>query len=75
MSPKNTKNLPSSVLARLLNLAKQTGDNYQVLLTSALPSADPGESSSRYGDYWDLAAWGAMAINADRPDPTMAKAW
>ncbi len=33
MSPKETGNLPSSVLARLLNLAKQTGDNYQVLLT------------------------------------------
>jgi hypothetical protein len=33
MSPKATRNLPSSSMARLLNLAKQTGDNYQVLLT------------------------------------------
>jgi hypothetical protein len=33
MSAKGIRNLPSSVLARLLNLAKQTGDNYQVLLT------------------------------------------
>jgi predicted nucleotidyltransferase component of viral defense system len=32
MSAKDIRNLPSSVLARLLNLAKQTGDNYQVLL-------------------------------------------
>jgi predicted nucleotidyltransferase component of viral defense system len=32
MSAKNIKNLSASVLARLLNLAEQTGDNYQVLL-------------------------------------------
>jgi predicted nucleotidyltransferase component of viral defense system len=32
MSAKDIKNLSVSVLARLLNLAEQTGDNYQVLL-------------------------------------------
>lgn len=34
MSPKQTRNLPASVLARLLERARRTGDDYQVLLTA-----------------------------------------
>lgn len=32
MSPKEIQNIPASVLARLLNRSKQTGDDYQILL-------------------------------------------
>ncbi len=34
MSPKQTRNLPASVLARLLERARRTGDDYQVLLAA-----------------------------------------
>lgn len=34
MSPKETRNLPASVLARLLERARRTGDDYQVLLAA-----------------------------------------
>ncbi len=34
MSPKQIRNISASVLARLLDRAKQTGDDYQVLLST-----------------------------------------
>jgi len=36
MTPETKANLAASVAARLLNRAKQTGDDYQTLLTSKL---------------------------------------
>ena len=62
MTSKTTNNLPASVAARLLNRAKQTGDDYQILLTSFC--------FERF-----LARLGASAYWENRSRPTQVRAF